>query len=501
MVAGDFGKDGKIDLAVTQANSNSLTVLLGNGNGTFGQPQVAYGYPETGALTLGDLNGDHNLDLLVVSAYDNTVDVVLGAGSAYFTGQTYTVERADPFTSTVSLSRATIDTNMTSTITLQARDEFGNNISHGGLRVTFRLSDIGTSGGTIGLVRDNGDGTYTATFTAISAGTPRSIVASIDGTPLFFSQPAITVTPHASLVAINLPSPGGSITTGPSVSFTVTFSAAVTGVVASDFVVTATGSVKTSPPVITPVSQSVYTVEIDGIAGAGSLGLNFLDNGAVRDLAGGPLQPTAATVGSFTAPTTYVAGQSAQSIVVADVNGDGKPDLVIDNVYSDVSVFLGNGNGTFQNQRTFAASGVEIAAVADVNGDGKPDLILRNGILFGTGSGNFSPEVGVPGGGSIDAVADINRDGFADLVVANSNNTVSVLLGNGNGTFKQTGQSFAVGLKPIAIAVADLNGDGNPDVVVSNENSDTVSVLLGYGDGSFQMQQVYARLSNSVGLT
>ena len=83
------------------------------------------------------------------------------------------------------------------------------------------------------------------------------------------------------------------------------------------------------------------------------------------------------------------------------------------------------------------------------------------------------------------AVADLNGDGRPDLVTANSDgNTVSVLLGNGDGTFSVQ-QTFAVGRSPRAVAVADLNGDGIPDLVVANYNDDTVSVLLGKGDGTF----------------
>ncbi len=90
------------------------------------------------------------------------------------------------------------------------------------------------------------------------------------------------------------------------------------------------------------------------------------------------------------------------------------------------------------------------------------------------------------------AVADVNGDGKPDLVVANyGSNTVSVLLGNGNGTF-QTQQTFATGSEPYSVAVASLNGDGKPDLVVANFGDSTVSVLLGNGNGTFQAQQTFA---------
>ena len=89
-------------------------------------------------------------------------------------------------------------------------------------------------------------------------------------------------------------------------------------------------------------------------------------------------------------------------------------------------------------------------------------------------------------------VSDVNGDGIPDVVTANyQSNTISVLLGNGNGTF-QAQQTFATGSKPDSVAIGDVNGDGIPDLLVANLYSQSVSVLLGNGNGTFQAQQTFA---------
>jgi hypothetical protein len=101
---------------------------------------------------------------------------------------------------------------------------------------------------------------------------------------------------------------------------------------------------------------------------------------------------------------------------------------------------------------------------------------------------SFLTPVDHPAGGSPTAIvtADLRNDGIQDMVIGNpSAGTVSVLLGNGDGTF-QPARSYATGAGPVAVAVGDFNGDGKLDIVTANAGSGTVSVLLGNGDGTFQ---------------
>jgi hypothetical protein len=233
--------------------------------------------------------------------------------------------------------------------------------------------------------------------------------------------------------------------------------------------------------------------------------------------------------GTFQTAVVYASGGLfADAIAIADVNGDGKPDLIVANCGSssqnncvstsgsgDVSVLLGNGDGTFQTALLYSlgASGATSVAVADVNGDGRPDLIVATGsstaglvgVLLGNGNGTFQTEVTYSSGGlSPLAVAAANLgNGHIDVVVANqcaadcSSSNVGVLVGNGEGTFQTVVTYGSGGLFPDSVAIADVNRDGKPDVMVANSSTSldvdngNVGVLLGNGDGTLQTAVAY----------
>ena len=213
--------------------------------------------------------------------------------------------------------------------------------------------------------------------------------------------------------------------------------------------------------------------------------------------------------GTFQPQVTYAVGDLPERVLITDVNGDGFPDLVVANTGgSSISILLGNGDGTFQTQTTYAASSPVGLGVLDLNHDGIVDLVASDyysnsvSVLLGNGDGTFQAAVTYATGGTPQTLAegDFNGDGNVDLVVGNLNgNTVGIFLGNGDGTF-QTMVTYPVGSQPQGVQVGDFNGDGIDDVAVSNNGSANVSILLGNGDGSFQPQMTYPVGQGPVGI-
>lgn len=161
-------------------------------------------------------------------------------------------------------------------------------------------------------------------------------------------------------------------------------------------------------------------------------------------------------------------------------------------------VWLGNANGTYTAAPSPALSGYSLAPilVADFNGDGKQDLAIPNGdnntvsILLGHGDGTFSVTAASPAiesNPSQFAVGDFNNDGIPDLAVTSrSSDPMTVLLGKGDGMFTAASASPAASSgSPYSIAMGDFNGDGKLDLAVADLYNDTASILLGHGDGTF----------------
>ena len=223
----------------------------------------------------------------------------------------------------------------------------------------------------------------------------------------------------------------------------------------------------------------------------------------------------AANPGHFLAPTTLATGYVTPGVAIADVNGDGKPDLIAANFDSNgnngrVSVFLQDpaNAGNFLARTDFPAGAQPQAVkVADVNGDGLSDVVVANRGPGSDGTGTFgasvllqdpahagaflAPVTYATQPGSVDiAVGDLNGDGKLDLVVANlgppPTGSVSVLLQDpAHPGAYLAATSYAGYGQPLGVAIADLNGDGHPDIAVADANSATVMLQVASAPGTF----------------
>jgi Bacterial Ig-like domain (group 3)/FG-GAP-like repeat len=280
----------------------------------------------------------------------------------------------------------------------------------------------------------------------------------------------------------------------------------VTGLYPTITAIAATGNPSSYALTATVVG---YASQPPGLAGS----VSFEDTTANTLLGVVPLgTPTFAQSYTAAPGSPVQTGNDPAIAGVGDFNEDGIPDLAVENAGDNtISILLGNGDGTFT---LFAQPPITVGSppcenidiqsncaivVGDFNDDGHADLAVTSSydntvtVLEGNGKGSFTSFIGSPiqVGNYPEAIkiGDFNDDGIQDLAVANANdNTISILLGNGDGTFTGASGSpvnVGIGSFPFFIAVADFNNDGNPDLAVVNGRDNSVSFLEGNGDGTF----------------
>src|SRR3989440_204189 len=260
------------------------------------------------------------------------------------------------------------------------------------------------------------------------------------------------------------------------------------------------------------------SVAVSDFNGDGQLDLAVTDSGStnVSVLLGN-------SDGTFWTAASYGVGSNPSFVVVSDFNRDGKPDVAVANRNSaSVSVLLGNGDGTFLPAVSYGSPNPTSLAVGDFNADGNPDLAVANwqngtvSVLLGNGDGTFQPGVAYRSGvesftslSYVVAAGDFNGDGVLDLALGTWGTlrhaigaTISVLLGNGDGTFQPAIVNHTYGLEPVSIAVNDFTGDGKLDMAVANDgNGFLVLVLAGNGDGTFYTTNGYTAETYSHSVT
>jgi hypothetical protein len=509
----DFNGDGHPDLAIVNYTADTVSILLGNASGTFAA-HVDYA---TGvgpiAVCVADFNKDGKLDLAVANKTDGTVSIFLGNGDGTF--KTQAVYSAGP---TPLSSIATGDFN---------GDGWPD------LAVTNA-----TNPGTVTILLNNKTGAF-PTYTSFTTGNiPMSVaVGDVNGDGFLdlavandCGSSSTCPPPPGTIGTVSVLLGTGTGTFNTKVDYPVGFfpQAVVMGdfrrLGILDLAVANMGSNTVSVLLGSSIVRGTFEPKVDYTVGVSPAWLTTrdLNNDGVLDLAVGNEKANTVSVlygngdGTFVWQGEYGVGSTPTAVTTGDFNLDGLPDLAVVNSGSNtVSVLLGQGAKGFSSRAdTSVGYQPQAVAVGDFNGDGKPDLAVINqavpsyysycsygtvSVLLGNGDGTFTPPsmsatastyygAALPCTDSMPSsivTGDFNNDGVLDLAVANYNsNSVDIFLGNRDGTFTR-GTSLGAWSNPISMVAGYFTANTNLDLAVADWGSNIVSIYLGNGDGTF----------------
>jgi len=496
LIAGDFNGDGKVDVAVSYYGSSSTNlggavfILLGNGDGTFSAPKSSNAGANPLSLAAADFNGDGKLDIVAGNLNVQNVTLLLGNGDGTFQAPVTYATGAGTFGLPRSIVAADFNGDGAPDVAVANRND--NSVSvllnTGGGKLGqpvvtalgfdpeyLAYSDFNHDGkldlavagefeNALIMLLGNGNGTFQAPAVHAVGDTPQSlsVVPLDDGNTMLAAPDNITgdviytvVSPDGTVNAARyniVPGSPGAIATGD-----------LNGDGQPDVVVTGG-----SDPVSVMIAQ---------------LGTQF------RAPVGYPLDANSS---------------NPRGVAIGDLNGDGKPDVIVSAAGgpASVSVLLGSGDGTLRPAQgtSLPLAGVENLVLGDFNRDGKLDVAVASDggasdggveILLGNGDGTFRAPVAYTVAGlhaqAVVAV-DVNGDGKLDLAAImlgtfGQPGTLAVFLGQGDGTFAAA-RTLPLKIFAMDIAAGDLNGDGKPDLAAGGGNS--VDILLGDGAGGFR---------------
>jgi hypothetical protein len=536
LAVGDVRGNGRLDIVTANANG-TVSVLLGNGNGTFQSPLMTRIGEQLISVAVGHFTMDGKADIVVADLGDypfeinGHVSVLLGNGDGTFQSPVPFFANTAPTTVAVGDVRGNGTQDIVANVNGSVRLLLGNGdgsfqkpvpVNSGGRIVTSVFvgdftgdgkSDIGTvnfrqdyygGNASFSLLLSNGDGSFQRAR-IVDAAAPTVVVAAGD----FQGDGRLGLVQANGLngVSVLLGNGNGTFASTPAYA-AVGLPASVaagdfTGSGKQDLVVTGwlrgatvlfnngDGTFRNGPALPGGANGPVVVGDLTGngkqdiaVSEVGTINV-FLGNGD----------------GTFQAPLSAAVAPNASvtSLLLADVTGDGRLDLVV--LYVDIAqqrdfmkMLVGNGDGTFQlGEAVPLNTGSASLAVGDFFGDGKQDLVIGSAIdgvvsvLRGNGDGTFQAPIILHAGSDARAVAvgDFAGNGKQDIAIADARTaTVHVLLGNGDGTF-QAPITYHVG-RGAALAAGDFFGDGNLSLAVDNSDLNTVSVLRGNGDGTFQ---------------
>ena len=458
----DFNQDGRLDVVTANLRSNSVSVLLGNGDGTFQAAKNTNVGVTPDSLTVGDFNRDGKVDIAVTNRDLNIVSVLLGNGNGTFQSPEMYRVGANPsyvvtgdFNNDGRLDLAVVASGQLSVL-------LGNGDG------TFQKAVNSSFSGSVLAVGDfNGDGKLD-----LASGFAHSVFVALGrGDGSFREQTQVMRWANAEV------GPLTAVDTNRDGKLDL-----VAGTSQGVGVLLGHGNGRFSVLPFFGADASLGGIAAGDLNGDGRPDLVVGSSDLAVYLGRGD--------GTFRSSKDYMESGSQFFPAVGDLNHDNKLDVVTGKVVgSSVSVYLGNGDGTLRGARNFnnpPGDSIGKLVTSDINQDGIPDLVVRGHAMLGNGDGTFGPPTMVPSLADPELVGDFNGDGIPDIATFGANRSALViLLGNGDGTFRFVGE-FDTGGSPSYATEGDFNGDGATDIAVVNDNNGgTVAVLLGNGDGTF----------------
>jgi hypothetical protein len=505
LAIGDFSDSGRADLIAVDAASSRFAFLLNDGKGGFSEPALHALGKTPVAITVADLNHDGHPDLAFANS-DGSISILWGSKGGFQAGPV--VSAAQGALSAILAGDFNHDGILDLAVTIPGSKQLailvGNGdgsfaaparYSVGANPVAIISADMDEDGiadlivtnqgsNTFSMLGGNSDGSFRTALDFVSGRGPTTAVAgdfNNDG--------------HLDLAVLNHDAQSLSLPLGNG---------------DGTFLAARAYGVEMQP-------RSVAAGDLAGNKRSDLVVTNFCGSDAACTKDGSVSVLIAGESNSYHFASNYALGTGPVAVALLDVDGDKNFDIVaLNRADKTISVLLGLGGGSFQQQYTLPLANAPITfAAGDFNHDGKTDLAVIGDcgaakctqpgtleILYGSGDGGFQAGPSYPVGFEPSSVAasDLNSDKNLDVVVANNcgnsaactgAGTASVFLGDANGRFAAA-QTLGLVKSPSSIVLADLSGRGTPDLLVSSSSDNTLARLRGNGDGSFGAATVYA---------
>ncbi len=497
---GYLNNDSYLDIVVACLGADSIGVLMGNGDGTF-TTSTMYSTGKNSlprSIAIADLNDDKNLDIAVANYGNNSIIVLLGDGNGYFLDQNipfYQSSHLNPYSIAIAdfngdnrsdIAVVNYDFNYVCIVLNRKNYSFHDQITY-----TTNLDSYPSSVVIADLNNDNHRDIIVADY---GSNDIMIFVGYGDGTfsdGIFYSTGADSGPCSIAVGDLNNDKKLDMV-----IAFYDTYNIGV-------FLGDGNGSFSIPTTFSTGNNSHPFTLAVGDLNNDDRLDIvvaNFGSNNVGVVLGCGN--------GTFYNQITYSTGAASgpHSIAISDLNNDTRIDIVVANSGSNnVGIFVGYGDGTFSDQITYFTgydSRPSSIAVGDFNDDNRPDIIVANfeaniiSLFLNYGNGTFSSRVitfstGSNSGPRSIITGDFNNDSRIDVVVGKFlADNLGVFLGYGNGSFSnQTTYSTGIGSRPWSVAVGDLNDDGRTDITVAYYGTGNIGILIGYGNGSFTIQQ------------